>query len=68
MARPGLPRSCLLPAVLLLAPAALAEEGPELTPAEAARAFQRTCSPCHTVPDRSSAFDRAWLDQVNRTA
>ena len=30
--------------------------------------FSNKCNHCHTVPDSESSFDRAWLDQINRTA
>jgi len=30
--------------------------------------FNNKCRHCHTVPDAESSFDRAWIDQVNRTA
>jgi len=36
--------------------------------AEAATLFQDRCATCHTVPDPALRTDRAWLDQVNRTA
>ncbi len=33
-----------------------------------AEMFRQRCSSCHTVPDPEIRTDRAWLDQVNRTA
>ncbi len=30
--------------------------------------FSERCSACHTVPDPSLRTDRAWLDQIHRTA
>jgi len=36
--------------------------------AEAGRMFQQRCASCHQPPDVRFATDRAWLDQVNRTA
>jgi mono/diheme cytochrome c family protein len=36
--------------------------------AEAAAIFQRNCANCHHPPDAQFATDRAWLDQINRTA
>ena len=30
--------------------------------------FQRNCTHCHQPPDLQFATDRAWLDQVHRTA
>jgi mono/diheme cytochrome c family protein len=35
---------------------------------EAGRTFQAQCLSCHTPPDLRLATDRAWLDQVKRTA
>ena len=48
---------------LLDAPASRAG-GPE----SSAKLFGERCASCHTVPDPKIATDRAWLDQVNRTA
>ncbi len=39
-------------------------DGPE----SAGTLFSQRCASCHTVPDPQIATDRAWLDQVNRTA
>jgi hypothetical protein len=36
--------------------------------AEAGKTFQARCLACHQPPDLQFATDRAWLDQVNRTA
>jgi len=33
-----------------------------------AATFRTKCASCHTVPDPARESDRAWLDQVNRTA
>ena len=58
----------LLPAAFAAAialsppPAATAGEG------HAAKLFQHSCASCHTVPDPAIRTDRAWLDQVRRTA
>jgi hypothetical protein len=30
--------------------------------------FRGRCASCHTIPDLGLRADRAWLDQVNRTA
>ena len=38
------------------------------SPQNVEAAFKNKCNHCHTVPDPGSSFDRAWLDQVNRTA
>jgi mono/diheme cytochrome c family protein len=37
-------------------------------PVAAGKLFQQACAGCHTAPDARFATDRAWLDQVNRTA
>jgi mono/diheme cytochrome c family protein len=36
--------------------------------AEAGAMFQKNCISCHRPPDLKFAADRAWLDQLNRTA
>lgn len=36
--------------------------------AEAGAMFQKNCISCHQPPDLKFATDRAWLDQLNRTA
>ena len=36
--------------------------------AEAGAVFQKNCISCHQPPDLAFATDRAWLDQLNRTA
>lgn len=36
--------------------------------AEAGKAFSQRCINCHQPPDLNYSTDRAWLDQVNRTA
>ncbi|MCI0376176.1 MAG: hypothetical protein L0215_01085 [Gemmataceae bacterium] len=48
--------------VLLLPTAASAQ-----TPADAKRMFAG-CQHCHQPPDLNLAIDRAWLDQIKRTA
>jgi hypothetical protein len=30
--------------------------------------FRDRCVTCHSIPDTSIATDRAWLDQIHRTA
>jgi len=35
---------------------------------DAAGLFRARCASCHTVPDPALRTDRAWLDQVHRTA
>lgn len=56
-------------ALLLALPVGAQETpaGAQETP-DAATLFEQRCSNCHTVPDRAIATDRAWLDQVQRTA
>ncbi len=36
--------------------------------AEIGEKFRRNCTQCHQPPDLQFATDRAWLDQVHRTA
>ena len=36
--------------------------------ADAGAKFQQNCISCHQPPDLALATDRAWLDQINRTA
>ena len=36
--------------------------------AAAGQNFRKNCITCHQPPDRAFATDRAWLDQINRTA
>jgi mono/diheme cytochrome c family protein len=54
-----------VPALLLWATAAYADEAAR---AEAGKVFQQRCINCHQPPDVNFATDRAWLDQINRTA
>ncbi len=37
-------------------------------PAEAGKVFQARCQSCHPPPDVKFATDRAWIDQLQRTA
>jgi mono/diheme cytochrome c family protein len=37
-------------------------------PSDAGALFRTRCAACHAVPDPALRTDRAWLDQVNRTA
>ncbi|MHC4972160.1 MAG: hypothetical protein ACYTG3_07495 [Planctomycetota bacterium] len=55
--------AALLGAIVLVPPAASRGEGKS-----AGEVFQARCAGCHTVPDRALRTDRAWLDQVKRTA
>jgi cytochrome c551/c552 len=38
------------------------------TESEMGARFRQGCMSCHQPPDKNFATDRAWLDQVNRTA
>ncbi len=49
--------------LLFLAAASLAGDQDD-----AGKSFQARCANCHTVPDPAIRTDRAWLDQVKRTA
>ena len=49
-----------------VATAALAQTDARV--AESGRMFQQRCVSCHQPPDLRFSTDRAWLDQVNRTA
>ena len=42
--------------------------GEDWSPKEIEATFRNKCNHCHTVPDPGRSFDRAWLDQVKRTA
>lgn len=37
-------------------------------PAAAGKVYQARCQGCHQPPDLNLATDRAWLDQLKRTA
>ena len=55
--------AALLGAIALVPPAASrGEDG------SAGEIFQARCASCHTVPDPALRTDRAWLDQIKRTA
>lgn len=45
-----------------------AQDAPEKPAPDVAAMFKRRCAGCHTVPDVGLRTDRAWLDQVKRTA
>ena len=48
-----------------------AQSPPELAhedPGDPGALFSARCAACHTVPDPTLRTDRAWLDQVHRTA
>ncbi len=50
---------------LLASPSALHAQ---VTPQAAGKTFQTQCLSCHQPPDLTLATDRAWLDQIKRTA
>ena len=54
----------ILSTAFVLAPSGLAGDGD----AAVAAMFQARCASCHTVPDATLRGDRAWLDQIDRTA
>ena len=56
-------RTVLALALLWLPALAAADER-----AEAGKGFSQRCINCHQAPDLNYSTDRAWLDQVNRTA
>ena len=60
----------VLPLIGLGAAFALMDAPPSRAggPESAGTLFSQRCANCHTVPDPKIATDRAWLDQVNRTA
>ncbi|MHC4550973.1 MAG: hypothetical protein ACYTEZ_19660 [Planctomycetota bacterium] len=59
----ALPAVTLLGASMLIAPPATEGGG-----RNAGEIFQARCAGCHAVPDPALRTDRAWLDQVRRTA
>ena len=66
-------RISLVAAIVALcgANAAMAQDkaaGRDTLMAEIGEKFRRTCTHCHQVPDLQFATDRAWLDQIHRTA
>ena len=59
--------------VSLLAAAGLVSTGQLVSQSPAAirsagQIFQKSCARCHVIPDPDNRTDRAWLDQVKRTA
>ena len=50
--------------LVLLASTARAQEAQN----EAGRSFRANCMGCHQAPDVRFGPDRAWLDQIRRTA
>mgnify|MGYP002624319455 CR=1 FL=1 len=62
---------CLCTAAVLLGGAALLVPRTAVAEPDAAGAadvFRARCAHCHTIPDPALRTDRAWIDQVNRTA
>ena len=57
----------LLAAAGLIATSQLVSQSPAAIRA-AGQVFQNRCARCHVIPDQKHGTDRAWLDQVNRTA
>jgi len=55
--------AALLGAIALVPPSASKGEG-----SSAGEVFQARCASCHAVPDPALRTDRAWLDQIKRTA
>ena len=58
----------VLPAACGAALLATADTGRAGDASEVGEMFKARCAQCHTVPDPQVRTDRAWLDQVNRTA
>ena len=64
-------RLSMLSALVSLFVYATAGHAAEPTAAEVAEAgvkYRKTCLHCHEAPDLRFETERAWLDQVNRTA
>ena len=67
-------RTFVVGAALLIGAAAICQAEEEAKPdgvastAHARQAFEQRCANCHVPPDLRFATDRAWLDQVRRTA
>ncbi|MCI0462308.1 MAG: hypothetical protein L0Z62_35600 [Gemmataceae bacterium] len=57
-------RNTLVCTVVLALTGAGAATAAETAP----RQFQTNCLGCHQPPDPTFATDRAWLEQINRTA
>jgi mono/diheme cytochrome c family protein len=60
--------SVVLPAALLGAIALVPPDAARGEDKSAGAVFRARCAACHTVPDPALRTDRAWLDQINRTA
>jgi len=63
----GFALAAALAALLPRAASSQDAAGPEEVPGVEST-FRRQCASCHAVPDRALRTDRAWLDQVRRTA
>jgi cytochrome c2 len=64
-------RLSMLSAFVALTACATSGRAAEPTSAEVAEAgakYRKTCRHCHEAPDLRFETERAWLDQVNRTA
>ena len=64
-------RLSMLSALVSLVVCATTGDAAEPTAAEVAEAgvkYRKTCLHCHEAPDLRFETERAWLDQVNRTA
>ena len=55
-------------ALFLAALLALAVPGPAAAQDAAGKQFRANCLNCHQPPDPTFTTDRAWLDQIHRTA
>ena len=61
-------RISLVAAAVVLCGASSATAQSDALVAEIGAKFLRNCTHCHQPPDLQFATDRAWLDQVHRTA
>ena len=52
----------------ILVPSAWSAEPSRREVAAAAATFRKTCLHCHQGPDLRFSTDRAWFDQLHRTA
>jgi len=53
-----------IPTLLVLFMAVAAAAAPE---PDVGSMYRKKCAPCHELPDKALATDRAWLDQIRRT-
>lgn len=54
--------------ILLIAVESVTPSSADTTPEDAGKAFRANCTSCHQPPDLRFETDRAWLDQIHRTA